>query len=944
MVRIRFASVCLLFTTLLVAPSFSQENCPALTVPQMVPGINMFSDEQEVYLGDVQAAWLEQTITIIKDQELTSYLQKIVDRLAQNLPPNHMQLKVKLIDVPTADAFSIAGGRIYISRKIVAVVRNEDEMAGLLAHEMGHVAAHHEAIQASEQFRQVLGITQVGGREDITARWNQLLSSWRREKISGAGKSKLTEDREQEQADAVALYLMSRSGYSPAALVGLFDRMAQTKGNTGGFWSDLFHTTTPDAKRLRQMIASKSAMPASCIAQHTEVAAAFEQWQKSVIDYSTTTASAQEQLPGLIHKLVLTERLRPQIQHIRISPDGKYVLAQDDSNIFVLTRDPFKSVFRFDAPDAAPAQFTPDSRNIVVLFATVGASPRVERWDIAGQKRLEAHEIYVRDACVESVLSPDGNTLACATPADESSFVLDLQLYDVRSGASFWEKKHFAWLPVRREFALAIIESQPSWAGLIRVSFSPDAKYVLANGRDNILAMDLGTRSAVNVPGSIRNLLTYDFTFLADGGLLGVAGKNGEKSQVVEFPSGRAITNNLVVGASSVSPVAHGDHVLLRPIKDNPLGVLDLKQNRIVLASKIDAMDLWDNTYIAERDDGDLQIFELGSEIKALARAPLPDASMDAVRAAAVSPDLRWMAVSQASRGAVWDLDNGHRLYHLRGFRGAYFSTNGGVCADFPKHLKDERMIACLALNSSNVQTKRTVDEKQLGHQVGRYWLALKSPGEKDSSNGSLELHEITDDTVVWSKPLPHGGPQSYTDSPADSFVLRWSAERAEHELGKNDPQVNAALSQFKKKDGIEFFQIFDLPTGKLRAQVPIDTGKNSFVVRDAISAADRLVLADNHDRVLVYSFDGQLKGTITGHYPEVSAKSGLLTVRTERGELELYDLASMQKRATYDFSSRVAFNGFSGDGKRLLVLTADQVVYVLDPAATSVSTSVAEK
>jgi len=86
--------------------------------------------------------------------------------------------------------------------------------------------------------------------------------------------------------------------------------------------------------------------------------------------------------------------------------------------------------------------------------------------------------------------------------------------------------------------------------------------------------------------------------------------------------------------------------------------------------------------------------------------------------------------------------------------------------------------------------------------------------------------------------------------------------------------------------------------------------------------------------RVLVYSFDGQLKGTIAGHNPRVSASADLVTVHTESGELELYDLIQLTKRATYDFQSRVAFNGFSADGKRLLVLTSDQTVLILDTAA----------
>ena len=71
------------------------------------------------------------------------------------------------------------------------------------------------------------------------------------------GKAQQVEDREQGQADAIALFLMSRSGYSPAAFVALFDRIAQTKGNTGGFWSDFFQSTTPDAKRLKQRLPAR---------------------------------------------------------------------------------------------------------------------------------------------------------------------------------------------------------------------------------------------------------------------------------------------------------------------------------------------------------------------------------------------------------------------------------------------------------------------------------------------------------------------------------------------------------------------------------------------------------------------------------------------------------------------------------------------------------------
>jgi WD40 repeat protein len=123
-----------------------------------------------------------------------------------------------------------------------------------------------------------------------------------------------------------------------------------------------------------------------------------------------------------------------------------------------------------------------------------------------------------------------------------------------------------------------------------------------------------------------------------------------------------------------------------------------------------------------------------------------------------------------------------------------------------------------------------------------------------------------------------------------------------------------------------------------------LDTGKHSFQIMAAMATPDRLIVADNQNRVLVYSLDGQEKGTVMGHSPEVSSMSDLLTVRTERGELELYDLSNVQKRTSYDFDSPVACDGFSEDGKRLVVLTSDQVIYVLDPAAKRAGNDVASK
>ena len=518
------------------------------------------------------------------------------------------------------------------------------------------------------------------------------------------------------------------------------------------------------------------------------------------------------------------------------------------------------------------------------------------------------------------------------------------------AGSSFFHKKGWVTFDIARLYMFREFEvfnpGQKLLENMVPMAFSPDGRYFVVHSDQNTMAMDLSSRSPIELSGGIKALLNDNtFAFLADGRFIGVAGANGDKSAVVEFPSGRAIYKDLNIGGSKISPVAHGDYVLLRPIKDNPVGIFDLKQNKIVLASKRRAMDLWNDQYIAERLDGDLLVFELGTA-KAVEHAQLPEAPLGTIRAGSLSPDMNWLAVSQTSRGAVWNLQTGQRLYHLRGFSAAYFTPDGALYADFPKYLSTDRTIVRAALNASDIRPQQTIDEKQHTIQAGKFLLTVTPAKENERNKDiTMELRDVANLNVVWTKRFPHERPGYHVDSRTNSLVVYWQANSdSARAIAKEDLSAAAAISRFKDKEGILLVQVFDLDSGKLRAEMTLDTGKHSFQVMGAIATSDRLVVADNQHRVLVYSLDGQEQGTIMGHSPEVSSSSDLVTVRTERGELELYDLTSVKKRTTYDFDSLVAFNRFSADGKRLVVLTSDQVVYVLDPVAKEPSNKVAAK
>ena len=108
------------------------------------------------------------------------------------------------------------------------------------------------------------------------------------------------------------------------------------------------------------------------------------------------------------------------LRQVRFSPDGRYVLAQEDSEIMILTVQPFAILFRIPAQNSLEAQFTPDSRQIVFVSSATRVDPlkivfsaspaRVERWSVANQARVES--ALPTFECRTQALSPDGTEAA----------------------------------------------------------------------------------------------------------------------------------------------------------------------------------------------------------------------------------------------------------------------------------------------------------------------------------------------------------------------------------------------------------------------------------------------------------------------------------------------------------------------------------------------------
>ena len=926
------------------ADAAQQGQCAPPALQGVSSDANIFSEEQEGYLGEAVAEHIQKDYRIIEDAELTRYLARIGSRLAEHLPLTSTRFQFFVVDLPDANAFVLPGGRVYVGRKLIALARSEDELAGVIGHELGHLATHETAIEMTRRLKDVLGVTSLGDRRDVFEKYNQLIDNFGRK--PGAYKVR---DREKGQmnADQIGFYSLVAAGYDADALARFWDRATETKGKTGGWFSDLFGTTRPEERRLREMQKALSTLPAGCISKRAgSPQAEFEQWQSAVVGYAGL--GRRESLHGVVAQRHLSPPLRSDIEHLRFSPDGQYILAQDESSITVLTREPFAPVFRIEARDAKPASFSPDSQQVVFYTDNL----RVERWSVAEQKLADVKEVVVRKGCLQTALSPDGHLLACLSPN------LDLSLIEVASGQTLAQKKKFFllgyWRAENLFWQLSAAEGDSTDLGIdvIKMGFSPDGKYFLAGtmGRDNIssdhgmtsfMTLDTATMQKFSMPDSIGKLILGGFAFIGNDRMVGINYYDGKKSALVTFPEGKILSEFPLGGR--LASATRGELFFIRPTQKWAVGVYDLGKKVISKVSEHPAIDFYGDVFVAELRNGQVGLYHT-EKSELIASAQLPDSALGSLRVGSVSPDLKWLALSSRSRGGVWNMSNGEAAFYLRGFRGAHF-TDKFFYGEFPKFETAERNVARFDLASGEIVPGEKI-EAETARQIGHYLVAVRpAKGEKEGEqtdwsdyrkNVRLEIADAVSSKPLWSKVFPKEAPVVWVSPQQGILALVWDvqADAAKDEI-KSDPALAARMSAMKEKEGDYLIEMLDAQTGTRTGALLVETGKGSFRLRSMLSASDWVVIADTLNRVQVYSLkSGEQKGKVFGNHATVSTQRGLLCVENERGKLAIYDLGTMEKRDELIFSNPVSLASFSEDGARLFVLTSNQTAYVIDVSA----------
>lgn len=392
----------LIFVSVFIV-SIDAQPCSPPAIVANAKSVNIFSPEQEMILGELTVQQLAREFRPIRDPKLLALVEGIGEKVIKHIPNAGPKFRFHIIDYPTANAFNIPGGHVFVSRKLIALVHNEDELASVIAHELGHAAVHHGAVDLTDSMKRILNVTSVGDRRDIIEKYNRLIENARTKRIN---RSSGHENEQQLEADAIGLFAMVAAGYDPNAMFNLFDRLTESEGKTGSWFGALFGNIKPAQKRLREMANATSKLPQNCRDGRTaNTSEEFLKWQADVVRFRES--GRQEELPGLIWRRGLEPKLRSDITHLAFSPNGMLLLAQDDFGITVIEREPLRVLFQIPAEEAQDASFTPDGEHIV--FTTENL--RFEKWNIPSQTAVAVREVVIRSNCQEHALSPDGNFL-----------------------------------------------------------------------------------------------------------------------------------------------------------------------------------------------------------------------------------------------------------------------------------------------------------------------------------------------------------------------------------------------------------------------------------------------------------------------------------------------------------------------------------------------------
>ncbi len=243
------ATVLLLVPSLFVTPAFAKDkkkDPDEIGNRDVGKGLNFYSIEKEIRIGKQMAQEVERQAKIVDDPVIAEYVNRVGQNLVRNSDAK-VPFTIKVIDAEEINAFALPGGFFFVNTGVIANADNEAEMAGVMAHEIAHVAARHGMKQQTKgdivNYASIPAMIFLGGWAGYAIyQGAQLAIPLTFLKFSRG---------DEAEADMLGLQYMYKTGYDPEAFVDFFEKVQSQEKRKPGSVSQLFSSHPPTAERVK---------------------------------------------------------------------------------------------------------------------------------------------------------------------------------------------------------------------------------------------------------------------------------------------------------------------------------------------------------------------------------------------------------------------------------------------------------------------------------------------------------------------------------------------------------------------------------------------------------------------------------------------------------------------------------------------------------------------